>query len=197
AAEVSRSTSYTEIKRLDGRRVVDVTADVDEKTTAATKVLTSLEKDVLPDLVKRYPGLSFTRAGQNQEMRESLTALLLGFGVALVAMFGLLAVPLRSYAEPLFVVMAAIPFGIVGAVIGLGVMGFDLSLIAVMGIVALSGVMVNSSLVLIHAANRFRDDGASAFDAIFKASMRRFRPIVLTSVTTFGGLAPMIMETSM
>ncbi|MCP4678321.1 MAG: efflux RND transporter permease subunit [Deltaproteobacteria bacterium] len=197
AADVNRSVSYTEIKRLDGRRVVDVTADVDTKMTSATKILASLEIDVLPDLIKRYPGLNFTRAGQNQEMRESMTSLGLGFVVALVAMFGLLAVPLRSYAEPLFVVMAAIPFGIVGAVIGLAVMGLDLSLIAVMGLVALSGVMVNSSLVLIHAANQFRDGGTTSVDAIYKAGLRRFRPIVLTSVTTFGGLAPMIFETSM
>ncbi|MCP4599724.1 MAG: efflux RND transporter permease subunit [Proteobacteria bacterium] len=197
AAEISRSLSYTEIKRVDGRRVVDVTADVDNQKTSSGKVQTALENEALPELTARYPGLGFTRAGQNQEMKESMTSLFLGWGVALVAMFGLLAVPLRSYSQPLFVVMAAIPFGVVGAVVGLAITGFDMSVIAVMGIVALSGVMVNSSLVLIHAANHIRESGKSAFDSIMAASMRRFRPIVLTSVTTFGGLAPMIFETSM
>ncbi len=197
AANIERSVSYTEIKRMDGRRVVNITADLDKQVTSSEKVHAGLESEVLPGLVAQYPGLTFSRAGQSQEMWESMKSLFIGWGVALVAIFGLLAVPLRSYSQPLFVVMAAIPFGIVGAIMGLGITGFDLSMIAMMGLVALSGVMVNSSLVLIHAANTFREEGATPFDAIYRAGLRRYRPIVLTSITTFGGLAPMILETSM
>jgi multidrug efflux pump subunit AcrB len=116
--------------------------------------------------------------------------------MALVAIYAMLAVPFRSYVQPL-IVMTSIPFGIVGAVIGHLLMGYSLSLISMMGIVALSGVVVNDSLVLIDFANRRRREGASFFAAVSEAGARRFRPIMLTSLTTFGGLAPMIFETSM
>ena len=122
----------------------------------------------------------------------------LGFGflLAMLVVYGLLAIPFKSYVQPL-VVMSAIPFGMVGALIGHIFMGFNFSVISMMGIVAVSGVVVNDSLVLIDAANRYREQGASTFDAIHAASRRRFRPILLTSLTTFGGLLPMIFETSL
>jgi multidrug efflux pump subunit AcrB len=159
-------------------------------------VQSTLERDVLPELLSKYAGLDYTVAGANKDAAESMESLMLGWIVALVAMFGLLAVPLRSYSQPIFVVMSSIPFGFIGALAGLIIMGFDGSLIGMMGVVALSGVIVNGALVLVHAANRYRDEGFDAYDSIFKAGLRRFRPILLTSVTTFCGLAPMIFESS-
>ncbi|MCP4198780.1 MAG: efflux RND transporter permease subunit [Proteobacteria bacterium] len=196
AAIVKRSRSYTEINRVDGRRVVDVTGEVDSTVTSSNKVQSTLEREVLPKLVAEYPGLDYVPAGTNKDAMDSMQSLLLGWIVALVAMFGLLAVPLASYSQPVFVVMSSIPYGFIGAIAGLLIMGFEGSLIGMMGVVALSGVIVNGALVLVHAANRFRDEGFSAHDSIYKAGLRRFRPIVLTSVTTFCGLAPMIFESS-
>jgi multidrug efflux pump subunit AcrB len=118
-----------------------------------------------------------------------------GAQVAALVVFALLAIPFKSYLQPL-IVMAAIPFGMVGALLGHIIMGYELSIISVMGLVALGGVVVNDSLVLIDAANRARRGGKSAFDGIREAGVRRFRPIVLTSLTTFLGLTPMILETS-
>ena len=126
---------------------------------------------------------------------ESTSALFSGLFLALFAIYALLAIPFRSYYQPI-IVMIAIPFGIVGAVLGHIIMGYSLSLMSMMGIVALCGVVVNDSLILIDYANRQRLKGASAFEAIHKAGGRRFRPILLTTMTTFGGLAPMIFETS-
>jgi multidrug efflux pump subunit AcrB len=126
---------------------------------------------------------------------ESMEALGIGYLVALLAIYGLLAVPFKSYIQPL-IVMSAIPFGFVGAVAGHYIMGFKLTMVSAFGIVALSGVVVNDSLVLIHTANEHRRAGMSAFDAVHAAVVRRFRPIILTSVTTFFGVAPMIVETS-
>ncbi len=196
AAIVKRSRSYTEINRVDGRRVVDVTGDVDSTITSSGKVQSTLESEVLPKLLAKYPGLDYVSAGMNKDAMDSMQSLLLGWIVALVVMFGLLAVPLASYSQPIFVVMSSIPFGFIGAIGGLLIMGFEGSLIGMMGVVALSGVIVNGSLVLVHAANRFRDAGFDAHDSIYKAGLRRFRPIVLTSITTFCGLAPMIFESS-
>ena len=127
-------------------------------------------------------------------MRESTQAIWSGFIITLLVIFSLLAVALNSYVQPL-IVMLAIPFGIVGAVIGHILLGYDLSLVSVMGIIALSGVVVNDSLIMIDYANRHRKD-LSAYDAIHEAGVRRFRPILLTTLTTFGGLTPIILETS-
>ncbi len=127
-------------------------------------------------------------------MRESTQALWGGFGMAMLIIYALLAIAFRNYLQPL-IVMGAIPFGIVGAVIGHIVLGYDLSLISLMGVIALSGVVVNDSLIMIDYANKQRDDH-SVFDAIHEAGVRRFRPIILTTLTTFGGLSPIILETS-
>jgi multidrug efflux pump subunit AcrB len=127
-------------------------------------------------------------------MRESTRTLWGGFALALAVMYSLLAVAFRSYTQPL-IVMGAIPFGIVGAVIGHILLGYDLSLVSLMGVIALSGVVVNDSLIMIHFANG-RRGAEDAFDAIHQAAIRRFRPILLTTLTTFGGLTPIILETS-
>ena len=196
AGKVETKRAYTEINRTDGRRVMDVTADVDPAVTNAQKITAELEKSVLPEFVKRHPGLTYSMEGERRDLMESLQSLFQGFLLALLIIFAMLAVPLRSYIQPL-IIMTAIPFGIVGAVLGHVIMGFNISIMSMMGIVALAGVVVNDSLVLICATNDRRTEGASAFDAVSSAGIRRFRPILLTSLTTFFGLAPMIFETSM
>ena len=193
-AEVSRSRAYTSIERRDGRRTVDVTADVEPKK-ATSQVLATMKAETLPQLVLDYPGLTYDFGGQQADMRESMASLMGSFVIALIVIYALLAIPFRSYIQPA-IVMAASPFGLVGAVIGHMIMGYSLSIISMMGLVALAGVVVNDSLVMIVYANGLRSQGSSAFEAIQQAGIRRFRPILLTTITTFGGLAPMIFETS-
>ncbi len=193
-AEVDRGRAYTTIRRRDGRRTVTVTADV-EPIGETGRIQAALDDVILPQLTLDHPGLSHGYEGRQADMRESMQSLVGGFALALVAIYFLLAVPFRSYTQPV-IVMTAIPFGIVGAVLGHVIMGYSLSVMSMMGIVALSGVVVNDSLVLIDYANRQRPLGASAREAIQAAGVRRFRPVLLTTLTTFGGLAPMIFETS-
>jgi multidrug efflux pump subunit AcrB len=193
-AEVTRSRAYTSIDRRDGRRTVEVTADV-EPRRATSQVLATLKADALPQLTRDYPGLTYGFEGQQADMRESMASLMGGFVIAMIVIYALLSIPFRSYIQPV-IVMAAIPFGLVGAVIGHIIMGYSLSIISMMGLVALAGVVVNDSLVMIVYANDLRRQGTHAIDAIRQAGIRRFRPILLTTITTFGGLAPMIFETS-
>jgi multidrug efflux pump subunit AcrB len=193
-AEVERGRAYTTINRRDARRTVSVTASV-EPISQTSQILATLNSQILPELAEDFPGLTYGYQGRQARMKESTGGLFNGFIIAMIAIYFLLAIPFRSYSQPL-IVMLAIPFGIVGATLGHLIMGYSLSLMSMMGIVALSGVVVNDSLVLIDYANRQRLEGASAFVAISAASTRRFRPIILTTLTTFGGLAPMIFETS-
>ncbi len=195
AASVTRGRAYTKITRVDGRRVVTVTADVDEDVANTQEVVAKLRKDVMPKIAANYQGLGVSYEGQGRERAESMDSMFRGFMVALVVIYALLAIPFGSYFQPL-IIMMAIPFGFVGAVMGHLFMGFDISLISMMGMIALSGVTVNDSLVLVVAINRLRDDGMELLDAIVTGSMTRFRPIILTSLTTFLGLTPMIFETS-
>jgi multidrug efflux pump subunit AcrB len=173
---------------------VTVTADV-QPIGKSAEILATMNRSLLPDLTAKYAGLTFSYEGRQAHLRESVQSLLRGFVIALFAMYFLLAIPFRSYVQPL-IVMFAIPFGAVGATLGHLLLGFNLSLMSLMGAVALSGVVVNDSLVLIDYTNRQRRAGLTPEQAIPLAATRRFRPILLTTLTTFGGLAPMIFETS-
>jgi multidrug efflux pump subunit AcrB len=190
---VRQGETFTSINRRDGKRVVNVGMDA-EPASAQTRVLNSLKQEVLPQLRADFPGITWTFEGSQAEMRESTNALWSGFVIAMFIIFALLAVALNSYVQPL-IIMLAIPFGIVGAVIGHIILGYDLSLVSLMGVIALSGVVVNDSLIMIDHANKNRGD-LSAFESIREAGIRRFRPIILTTLTTFGGLTPIILETS-
>ncbi len=195
-ATVEFGRGFASIKRVDRRRAVNVTADIDEAMTAPGEVIEDLEARVLPGLLARYNGVSYTFEGSQAEQRDTLGGLLLGLGIALIAIFALLAVPLRSYAQPLLI-MAAIPFGLVGAVWGHVILGLNLTILSLFGIVALSGVVVNDSLVMVDFVNRFRERKGSLTDAVRQAGVVRFRPILLTSATTFVGLTPLMLEQSM
>ena len=190
-----RQRAPTEIVREDGKRIVNVTAELASGVVSPREVLAALRQDVIPELEQRYAGLSVSLVGEQREQQEAFASLGRGFALAMFVIFALLAVVFRSYAQPA-IIMAAIRFGFVGAVAGHVLMGYELSLMSLFGIIALSGVVVNDSLVLIDAANRARARGATAVEAISWAGERRLRPILLTSLTTFFGLMPMILETS-
>jgi|TARA_A100001391_G_scaffold205468_1_gene207825 multidrug efflux pump subunit AcrB len=192
-AQVTISTSLRSIDRRDGRRVITVGTDVEPKSDVR-QVLELVQAQLLPQLRADFPGLTWSFQGSQADMRDSTAALWGGFGLALVAIFALLAVAFGSYLQPLVVILA-IPFGAVGAIMGHMILGMELSLVSIMGIVALSGVVVNDSLIMVSYANR-QAGSMSPAQAIYEAGLRRFRPIVLTTLTTFGGLAPIIAETS-
>lgn len=192
--EVEEREAFTSINRRDGRRVVNVGMDV-EPANSVSRVLASMQEEVLPQLRSDFPGTTWTFEGSQADMRESTNTLKAGFSIAMLLIYALLAIAFSSYTQPL-IVMTAIPFGIVGAVIGHILLGYDLSLVSLMGVIALSGVVVNDSLIMIDFANKRRLAGDSIYEAIHEAGLRRFRPIILTTMTTFGGLAPIILETS-
>lgn len=195
AAEISEGLGFSKINRTDRKRVINVSASVDAAQANAQEIITDLKQGLLPQLVADYPGLTWDMEGEEKERKESLGSMLEGFPLALIAIFTLLAIPFRSYSQPLLI-MAAIPFGMIGAVLGHIIMGYNLSMLSLFGLVALSGVVVNDSLLLIDKANRNRQEKMPLQEAIICAATRRFRPIILTSFTTFFGLMPMILETS-
>jgi multidrug efflux pump subunit AcrB len=194
AVDMIPGRAYTSIGRTNSRRVISVTGNV-RPPSQSENVLKTVKTDILPDLVRQHPGLSYSFEGHQAEIRDSLTSLFMGLGLALISIYALLAIPFKSYVQPL-IIMFCIPFGIIGAVIGHILMGYSLSIMSLFGIVALSGVVVNDSLVFIDFANRRCRQGTKPADAIRDAGIQRFRPILLTTLTTFGGLAPMILETS-
>jgi multidrug efflux pump subunit AcrB len=194
AVTMERGRSYTSIDRRNGRRVINVRAAVTPRSEV-NQVLSDLQRSSLPDLVRKYPGLRYSFEGRSADMRESIQAMFQGLLFAALAIYAMLAIPFKSYIQPV-IIMIAIPFGVVGAIVGHLVMGYSLSILSLFGIVALSGVVVNDSLVLIDFANRRKREGQNGHDAILGAALQRFRPILLTTLTTCGGLAPMILETS-
>jgi multidrug efflux pump subunit AcrB len=194
AATLTPGRAYTEIERIDGRRSIEVTANVDPPAQAEN-ILTEVRTKIVPELQRKYPGLTMGLGGHQEDMRESLSALATCSMLALFAIYALLVIPFRSFSLPL-IIMVSIPFGIIGAVLGHVVMGYPLSVSSIFGMVALSGVVVNDSLVLMDFANRKVADGMTPFAAVHAAAIQRFRPIMLTTATTFGGLLPMITETS-
>ncbi len=194
-AQVNMEQGYSTIERAQRRRVIKISADVDETVTNANEVRKELETGFLQELKRRYQGLRYAIEGEGKEQSESMQDVTQGFAIAILGIYALLAIPFRSFSQP-FIVLAAVPFGVVGAVLGHLIMGFNLSILSMFGIVGAAGVVVNDSLVLIHAANRLRNQGLSAADAVAQAGPMRFRAIILTSLTTFAGLTPMLLERS-
>lgn len=194
AAEIRRNRSYTSIRRLDGRRQVNVTAEVAAGANAG-RIVSLANAELVPEVQAAFPDLSIARGGQQRSQDEALSALRDGMILAFFAMYALMAIAFRSYIQPL-IVATAIPFGVVGAIGGHALMQYDISLMSFMGGVALSGVVVNDSLIMVSAINGYRAEGMDVFSAVTAGGTRRFRPILLTSLTTFFGLTPMILETS-
>ena len=193
-AVVERDFSASKILRREGRRRVTVSADI-TPSSEAMALSQTLAKDVFPLLKQKYPGLGINFSGDQAEQKESLTSLTINGALVMLALYCLLAIPFRSYTQPL-IIMSIIPFGIIGAVVGHAMLNYTLSVVSLLGVLALSGVVINDSLILVTEINRHREQGTPLHQAILGGSARRFRPIMLTTLTTFGGLAPMIMESS-
>jgi multidrug efflux pump subunit AcrB len=194
-AEVQVARGASEIHRVNQFRSITVTADIDETTANAHEIVGALQADYVPAVLREHPGVSILWEGQQQETQESVQSLMRGFIVAAFGIFVLLTLEFRTYGQPL-IVMAVIPFGLVGAVLGHLVLGLPITMFSLFGIVALSGIVVNDAIVLIDLVNRLREDGMPLQQALVQAGRRRFRPILLTSVTTIGGLTPLLLETS-
>ncbi|NOX55078.1 MAG: efflux RND transporter permease subunit, partial [Planctomycetes bacterium] len=186
---------YSAIRRLDQQRAITITADVDEQQANAQDIITDFRTHFLPKLFKRYPGVGIRWEGQQERRMESTTGLFKGLGVALVVMFALLTLEFQTYLQPL-IIMAVIPFGTIGAVFGHWVLGIPVTLFSLFGMVALTGVVVNDAIVLIDFMNHRVRAGRPLEEAILDAGQRRFRPVLLTSVTTVAALLPILLERS-
>ncbi len=194
-ADLSRNKKQTQIDRIDGNRILELTARINKDFVSPSDIVADLQKKVFPDIASRYRGVKLNLAGESEAQGDATNKLIAGFVLGLLIIYALLAVPLKSYTEP-FVIMLAIPFGIIGAIIGHMVIGIPISLLSFFGVLALSGVVVNDSLVLVSRYNQIRQTGLAYEDAVVEAGMSRFRAILLTSITTFVGLLPLIMEKS-
>ena len=195
-AEGELTSGYSTITRTDRKRSISVTADVDLSEANANEILAKFELEHIIPILRDYPSVNYSFEGEQREQRDTLGSLFKNFALALFVVYVLLAVPFKSYLQPL-IIMSAIPFGFTGAVIGHIIMGMNLAVLSIIGIVALSGVVVNDSLVMVDFINRYRrEDGKTSLEAALAAGPRRFRPILLTSITTFVGLFPLLIEKS-
>ncbi len=185
---------FSQIRRVDRNRTINVTADFNKEVTDIEAIKRDLN-EYLSSAVPVYPGVSFTLEGEAREQRESFGSLRVGILFVLFMIYALLAIPFRSYLQPL-IVMSVIPFGVAGAMLGHIMMGMSLTIMSLMGMLALSGVVVNDSLVLVDYVNRRRREGMGLHEAVAKAGVARLRPVLLTSLTTFAGLTPLIFEKS-
>ncbi len=193
--DIQETFSPSSVSRESGQRKVNISGNVAKNVPEPGPILKSVREELIPKLEQQYPGVKAQFVGREESRRETFQSLGRNGILALFAIFALLAIPFKSYTQPL-IIISAIPFGMIGAIWGHWLMGFGLSIISYFGMVALAGVVINDSLVLIDATNQERLRGADAFDAIVYGACRRLRPILLTSLTTFFGLAPMIFETS-
>ncbi len=182
----------SQITRIDGYRVLNVTADIDKELTNMPILQADL-REYIDGLLSRFPGISYEMEGEQRQQRESFGSLMIGWPLLIFAIYVLLALPLKSYIQPL-VVMSVIPFGMIGAVIGHWIMGYPLSFLSILGLLALSGVVVNDSLVLVDFINQKLRAGKSLLESVAQAGVVRFRPVILTSLTTFFGLLPLLSE---
>ncbi|MEE4659722.1 MAG: efflux RND transporter permease subunit [Halieaceae bacterium] len=194
-ATVDVKPGFNQTTRIDFKRAVEVTAEAETDKVEPGRIKAELEKNFLPALQKKYPGLTFDTSGMSEEEEKMGRSMAIGFVLALFGIYSLLAIPTRSYLQPL-IIMGVIPFGIIGAVVGHLVTGYAVSMMSLMGIIALSGVVVNDSLIMVDYVNRAVKDGMPRAEAAVLAGTRRFRAIVLTSLTTFSALIPMLTERS-
>jgi multidrug efflux pump subunit AcrB len=179
--------------RINYQRAAELTAEVNKREVEPSKVIADIEANVLPALQEKYPGLRYALSGLADEETKMAVSMMVGFSLALFGIYALLAIPTKSYLQPL-IIMGVIPFGMIGAIFGHWVSGYPLSMMSMMGVIALSGVVVNDSLILGDVGNKAIADGKDRYTAVVDAGTRRFRAILLTSLTTFFGLIPMILE---
>jgi HAE1 family hydrophobic/amphiphilic exporter-1 len=194
-ADIDVVRGYSQINRLDQYRCVTISADVNEDEGNAQKIVMDLRQNILPDLLADHPGIHVRWEGQQEQQRESFQSMFVGFAVALLAMYVLLAFEFTSYLQPLLI-LAIVPFGMIGAVAGHLLLGIPLTIFSMFGLVALTGIVINDSIVLVDFINHRLSEGMTIQQAVVQAGCRRFRPVMLTSVTTVGGLTPILLEKS-
>jgi multidrug efflux pump subunit AcrB len=194
-ATLESEPGISTIHRMNRHRIVNVKADIDKTQVEPGEILKELQADVFPVLLQQYPSIRFALEGEAKDQADNMQALSYGFAVVLVLIYAALAIPLRSYFQPLYI-MSAIPFGIVGAVLGHYLTGKSLSILSIIGIIALSGIVVNDALVLVDDINQRIKSGINKLEAVIHAGERRFRAVILTSLTTFMGLIPLLLEKS-
>ncbi|MEM9782164.1 MAG: efflux RND transporter permease subunit, partial [Pseudomonadota bacterium] len=193
-AEITGTRSEGRIRRVRGARAIEVEGRIGDPLVLST-VVNTLKAEVLPSLLAAYPGLTVRLRGDEEAKRQTIDSFPVSIGLTLALMYGALAIPFRSWTQPL-IVLATIPFGAAGAIAGHLIMDKGLSVVSIFGMIALSGVVINAALVMVDYANKATAAGHDSFEAMRLAAERRFRPIMLTTLTTFGGLAPMIFDTS-
>ena len=194
-AEVSFGESYSSITRQNRKRVVTVSADVDPTVVEPGEVLEEISDDFMPQMLSRFPGVGFELEGASREQMELVRNLTLASIAAMFLIYALIAIPLHSYVQPL-IIMSVIPFGLIGAVIGHIVMGKAISMFSLFGLIALAGVVVNDSLIMVDFINKAIQSGVPLKRAVIESGTQRFRAIVLTSLTTAAGLMPIMLEKS-
>jgi len=192
---IREETGFAQIRREDGRRMVSITAEIDEGTTSADEVLTNLRLNGLPDIERRYD-IDTVFRGKAEEQATTLGDMQTGAMVGLVAIYLILAWVFASYSRPIFV-MAVIPFGLVGAILGHLFLGFDLTILSMVALLGLSGIVVNDSIILVRAIQHRLEDGQEMVEALVGGARDRLRAVILTSVTTIFGLLPLLFETSL
>ncbi len=195
-ADIDFTPGYSTITRTDGMRRVVVSAEVDSKKANTTEIVSELMNGYFPDLGVRFPGVKVSAQGEKKKMKESFSSLFIGFPLALLGIFTIVATIFRSYLQP-FVILVTVPFGIIGAIWGHLLLGYNLTMLSIFGMVALSGVVVNDAIVLIERINSNVAEGMPFLKAIENGGARRFRAIFLTTISTAGGLMPLILETDM
>jgi len=194
-ATVEYGYSRDTITRIDGKRALYISGDLDKEAISATELVASLERNLVPRLERKYPGLDIQFTGEAEQQAETQTSMVSVFVSAMLVIFILLAIPLKSYIQPLLI-MTAIPFGVVGAILGHWLNDLPMSILSFNGIIALSGVVVNDSLLLVSRYNDLKPDSDHQLEAISEACRSRLRAVLLTSFTTFAGLVPLLSETS-
>jgi multidrug efflux pump subunit AcrB len=195
-ADIELGKGYANIVRVDGSRSVSVSAKVNKEIVDTRDVLIDVQTKVIPEMLKRYPDVESRLQGNSKDEGDAILSLAQGFVFALVAIYALMAIPLRSYSQPI-IIMSVIPFGMVGAIVGHLVLGQAVSVLSICGIIALAGVVVNDSLIMVDFVNRARAEGRTLIEAVLKSGSERFRAIILTSLTTFMGLMPIVFERSL
>ena len=195
-AQIEKGESYASITRVDGKRAITITANANKNIVEPSKVVQEIQNDYLPQLQAKYPKIQTALDGGSLDEQNAMVGLLQGFFFALFTIYALMAIPLKSYSQPL-IIMSVIPFGIIGALFGHLIQGLAMSVLSLCGIVALAGVVVNDSLILVDFVNRAREQGQSVRQAAVDSGCYRFRAIILTSLTTFVGLVPIILERSL
>ena len=195
-AEAVEAEGFSTITRVNGTRAVNVRARVDKENVEPFAIVRELRADRVPEILAQYPNVRFGLEGSSQEEADAMGALAIGFVFAMFGIYALMAIPLKSYSQPL-IIMSVIPFGMIGAVAGHLILGMPISILSLFGIIALAGVVVNDSLILVDYVNQSRQEGVSLKQAVVDAGCARFRAIILTSLTTFAGLLPIILERSL